>query len=98
MLQDILAKLQAGLANQEVEFPGSLKFDCGDEGVIVLADGAASDVDQETDCTLKMSSKNLVKLIKGDLNPMTAVMMGKIKISGNPGIAMKMADLLKAAR
>ena len=94
MLADILPKLQAGLESKS--FEGSLKFDCGDAGVIVLADGTATDVDQDTDCTLRLSEDNLIKLLTGNLNAMSAVMLGKIKISGNPAVAMKLADLLKA--
>ncbi|MFY9209937.1 MAG: SCP2 sterol-binding domain-containing protein [Aestuariivita sp.] len=94
MLSEILPELQAGLENRP--FEGSLKFDCGEAGVIVLADGTATDVDRDTDCTLTLSEENLVKLLTGKLNAMTAVMMGKIKISGNPAVAMRLADLLKA--
>ncbi|WP_299921870.1 SCP2 sterol-binding domain-containing protein [uncultured Pelagimonas sp.] len=94
MLQDLLPRLQQGLETKS--FEGSLKFDCGEDGVIVLADGTASYQEQDTDCTLKLSSDNLIKLLSGNLKPMTAVMMGKIKISGNPAVAMKLADLLKA--
>lgn len=93
MLQELLPRLQQGLENKS--FDGSLKFDCGEDGVIVLADGTASDQDRETDCTLKLSADNLMQLLAGKLNPMTAVMMGKIKISGNPKVAMSLADLLK---
>lgn len=93
MLNELLPKLQAALETKT--FDGSLKFDCGDDGVIVLADGTATDVDQDTDCSLKMSQDDVAKLLSGKLNPMTAVMMGKIKISGNPTVAMKLADLLK---
>jgi len=95
-MDEILAKLQKGLESQS--FDGSLKFDCGADGVIVLADGTATNVDQDADCTLKMSKANLEKLLQGKLNPMMAVTMGKIKVSGNPGVAMKLADLLKNAR
>lgn len=93
MLQELLPRLQQGLENKS--FDGSLKFDCGEDGVIVLADGTASDQDRETDCTLKLSADYLMQLLAGKLNPMTAVMMGKIKISGNPKVAMSLADLLK---
>ncbi len=75
-------------------FIGSLKFDCGDAGVIVLADGTASTVDRDTDCTLKISEENLVKLLTGKLNPMTGVMMGKLKVSGDLSVAMGLAKLL----
>ena len=92
MLTDILPRLQRALETKA--FDGSLKFDCGTDGVIVLADGTATGVDQDTDCTLKLSSDNLVKLLSGKLNPMTALALGKIKISGNPSVALKLKDLL----
>lgn len=78
----------------EAPFQGSLKFDCGDEGVIVLADGTATTTDRETDCTLKISRDNLVKLLTGKLNPMTAMVTGKLKLSGDPAVAMRLAKLI----
>ena len=39
-------------------------------------------------CVVKTKPETLVSLIKGDLNPMMAVMTGKIKIS-NPGEMIK---------
>ncbi len=75
-------------------FEGSLKFDCGDEGVIVLAEGTASTEDRATDCTLRISRDNLVKLLTGQLNPMLALSLGKLKLSGDMGVAMRMARLI----
>lgn len=75
-------------------FSGSLKFDCGDDGVIVLADGTALTEDRETDCTLRLSRDNLVALLRGKLNPMMAMATGKLKLSGNPAVAMGLAKLL----
>ncbi|MDI3337787.1 SCP2 sterol-binding domain-containing protein [Defluviimonas aestuarii] len=75
-------------------FTGSLKFDCGEAGVIVLADGTASTTNRDTDCTLRISEENLVKLLTGKLNPMTGVMMGKLKVSGDLSVAMGLAKLL----
>ncbi|SDX39193.1 SCP-2 sterol transfer family protein [Ruegeria halocynthiae] len=75
-------------------FDGSLKFDCGDEGVIVLADNTASIEDRDTDCTIRISRDNLTKLLTGKLNPMTGVALGKLRISGNMGVAMKLGQLL----
>lgn len=75
-------------------FNGTLKFDCGDAGVIVLADGTATTTDRDTDCTLKLSTENLQSLLKGKLNPMMALATGKLKLSGNPAIAMGLAKLL----
>lgn len=91
-LSDIVDGIQRGLSGKT--FDGSLKFDCGADGVIVLADNQASTQDRETDCTLRLSTDNLKKLLTGNLNPMTAVVMGKIKISGDMSVAMKLGKLI----
>ena len=75
-------------------FSGSLKFDCGAAGVIVLADGTATTVNRDTDCTLRLSVENLVSLLKGKLNPMMALATGKLKLAGNPAVALGLAKLL----
>ena len=91
-LDDIAAEIRKVLATRT--FTGSLKFDCGTEGQIVLADGSAFLDDRETDCTLRLSRENLVKLLKGNLNPMLAMATGKMKLTGNPLVAMNLARLL----
>jgi len=92
-LEEIAERIRAGLGGKA--FDGSLKFDCGEDGVIVLADGSATTEDRAADCTLSLSQDNLVKLLTGKLNPMTGLMMGKLKVSGNPAVAMKLSQLLK---
>ena len=91
-LDDIAAQMRNVL--QTKSFSGSLKFDFGADGLIVLADGTASTEDRATDCTLALSEENLVKLLKGKLNPMTALATGKLKLSGNPMVAMSLAKLI----
>lgn len=91
-LQDIADRIQTGLNG--ARFDGSLKFDCGDDGSIVLAENKASATDQDTDCTICLSQDNLVKLLTGNLNPMTGVMMGKLKVSGDMSVALKLGKLL----
>lgn len=91
-LEDIAAEIRKGLAGQS--FDGSLKFDCGDDGVIVLAGNDATTLDTDADCTLRLSAANLSKLLAGKLNPATAVMMGKIKVSGDISVAMKLSKLI----
>lgn len=92
-LTQITEKIERGLAKRP--FEESLKLDCGDDGVIVLRDGALSRDDQPTDCTISMTCANLEKLMAGKLNPMTAFAMGKIKVSGDVSIAMRLGQLLK---
>lgn len=47
----------------------------------------------EAECVIKASDEDFVKIATGDMNPMMAMMMGKLKIS-NPGAMMKYAKML----
>lgn len=75
----------------------SIKLNLKGEGIIhVNSHGeknVVSNEDLPADCTVSITPKNFQKLIKGDLNPMMAVMMGKIKIEGDMSVAMKLKDL-----
>lgn len=50
--------------------------------------------DKDADCSIIMSVENAKKFLRGDLNPMTAYMLGKIKIKGDMGIALKLSQLI----
>lgn len=69
-----------------------------DQGVVYIdatqSPAVVSNEDKPADCELQISIDNLVKLSNGDLNPMMAVMMGKLKIKGDMGIAMKMGQIM----
>jgi acyl-CoA dehydrogenase len=74
----------------------TLKFDFGGQQLFIDGTGpsnAVSAVDGQADCTIKLSQEDFSKLIKGELNPMGAVMSGKIKIDGDMGLAMKLQNL-----
>tara|TARA_B110000285_G_scaffold1806_1_gene1944 strand:+ start:245 stop:538 length:294 start_codon:yes stop_codon:yes gene_type:complete len=76
---------------------GTLKFEV--DGLIVYVDGSGnsnivSQENNEADCTIATTAEVLLDLKNGDLNPMMAVMGGKIKISGDMGLAMKVQSLL----
>ncbi|KUP94833.1 SCP2 sterol-binding domain-containing protein [Tritonibacter horizontis] len=92
MLEAIAADIRKGLVGKS--FEGSMTFDCGADGVVVLDNGRVDTQAQPTDCTLRLSSDNLKKLLRGDLNPMTAVMMGKIKVSGDMSVALRLGKLI----
>ncbi len=75
----------------------TLKFDFGDEKVYIDGTGdenVVSTDDNDAECLIIVSKENFVKLTTGDLNPMGAVMTGKIKIKGDMGVAMKLQSLL----
>jgi putative sterol carrier protein len=96
-----LAEITAGLAAraaQNTDFGHSVKFDFGDDGLILL-DGTktpptVSNADGEAECTITMSLENFVALSSGDLDPATAFMMGKLKVEGSMGVALKLQSLL----
>ena len=71
-----------------------------DDGAVLFLDATEdpavlSRTDDTADCTIKMSSANLIKLMDGKLDPMLAYAMGKLKVSGKTGIAMKLASTFK---
>ncbi|SIS51738.1 SCP-2 sterol transfer family protein [Roseivivax lentus] len=91
-LEELADMLRPGLTRHPLS--ESLKFDCGEAGAITLDGAEARVADDPADCTIRISDANLEKLLKGKLNPMTAFAMGKIKVSGDVSVAMKLSKLL----
>lgn len=78
-------------------FGAKLKFVVDDQAIFIDGSGEANVVtmsDEEADCTITATAETIQKLRKGDLNPMMAVMTGKLKIKGDMGLAMKLQSLL----
>lgn len=96
-----LEEITEGMRDKVGEDSGldaTLKFDFGDDGVIFL-DGASTpntvtNEDKDADCTMKISKENFLAMVNGDLDGTTAFMMGKLKIEGNMGVAMKLQSVL----
>ena len=59
-----------------------------DDGAVSVAEGAG-----EADCTISASEETLVKIAKGEANPTTAYMSGKLKIKGDMAAALKLQKL-----
>ncbi|XP_053325147.1 sterol carrier protein 2 [Spea bombifrons] len=49
--------------------------------------------DKKADCTITMADSDLLALMTGKINPQTAFFQGKLKITGNMGMAMKLQSL-----
>lgn len=95
-IESILSAISAQAANV-APFGAKLKFVMGD--TILLIDGTGdsnivSQDDVEAACTIIMDPDTFLQLKSGDLNPMMAVMSGKIKIKGDMGLAMKLQSLI----
>lgn len=75
----------------------SIKFLLDDQPIFIDGTGDANVVtteDKEASCTIITTAEVFEQLKSGDLNPMMAVMGGKVKIQGNMGLAMKLQSLL----
>jgi putative sterol carrier protein len=91
--QELVSKMQE--ANAWV--PGKrVKIDFGDQGVVML-DGAASQVTEDdgtADTTIKVGWDDWQQLAAGQLDGMTAFMMGKLKVEGDMSNAMQLQSVL----
>ena len=75
----------------------TLKFKIDDEVIYLDGTGEENQVsneDKDADCMISTSGDNFQKLFKGELNPMMAVMTGKVKVKGDMGVAMKLKSLM----
>lgn len=75
-----------------------VKFNFGDDGVLTI-DGKSTpntvtndDVDADTTVTMKLD--DFKQMANGELDPTGAFMMGKIKVSGDMTVAMKLSQVI----
>lgn len=98
-LDELLSDMQSK-AEKLKELNHTVLFDLGDDGKILL-DATGDEVkitanpdNDDAETTLALSVGNMEKLINGDLNPMVAFTLGKLKVFGSKGIALKLSSLL----
>lgn len=76
----------------------TLKFDCGTDGVIYI-DGKStpntvSNDDTDAECTVGITLDNLNAMLAGELEPATGFMMGKLKVTGDMSVAMRLQRVI----
>ena len=85
----------------EAWVPGKrVKLDLGDQGVVML-DGASRSVsedDGDADTTIRVSWDDWQQMAAGQLDGMTAFMMGKLKVEGDMSNAMQLQGVLAKLR
>jgi putative sterol carrier protein len=91
--QELVERMQQGqawVAGKRV------KIDFGDQGPVML-DGAAQQVTEEdgaADTTIKVGWDDWQQMAAGQLDGMTAFMMGKLKVEGDMSNAMQLQGVL----
>ena len=76
------------------DFGGSAKFDIEGEGSIIMDASGARASEEDADVTLSADVETFQGILSGDTNPTSAFMTGKLKVSGDMGLAMKLASVL----
>jgi putative sterol carrier protein len=75
----------------------SYRFDIEGAGnwLVAVDDGQVSVTEStaDADCVIRMKEDVLLRLIRGEQNPTTAFMTGKIKVDGNMALALKLQSL-----
>ena len=77
----------------------TLKFDCGDDGVIFIDANTVPNVvtNENTDaaCTVKITLADLDSMLSGDLDPMAAFSLGKLQLDSDMAVAMKLGNIMQ---
>jgi putative sterol carrier protein len=96
-LDEVTARMR-GRVGEDSGLGAKVKFDFGADGVILLdatqTPNVVSNEDAEADCTIRISLDDFVEMGAGELSPAMAFMMGKLKVDGDLGLAMKLQGLL----
>jgi len=100
-IEDVVNEIQSRRDTLK-ELDHTILFNLGDAGSVFLDTTedryqvTANPVNPDAECTITLSTENLVKLMDGTLNPMAAFTMGRLKVFGSKGVALKLNSLLDA--
>ena len=73
----------------------SLKLDFKGEGFIHVEGQSVTNDDAAADCTVVVSREDLLAMAKGELDPMSAMLRGRLKIKGDMAVAMQLQGMLR---
>jgi putative sterol carrier protein len=93
-LEELTERLRAGVG-ADSGLGASVKLDLKGEGFIHIDGGQVSNDDKPAQLTVRVSRADLEDLGKGRLNPMTAMIRGRLQLS-DMGLAMSMQPQMQA--
>ena len=97
-LEEITTKIKQKMA-MAAGLNAKVKIDFGDDGLIFVDTTQNPPVitneDSEADTTLVCSQDTFKGILAGTQDPNIAFMMGKLKVKGSMGIAMKLNSILE---
>ena len=93
-LEELTDRIRRAAASDK-EIGSSVKLDLKGEGVIHIAGSDVSNEDKPADLVVTVTKRDLEALGKGELDPVRAMMSGRMKLS-DMGLAMRLQPKIKA--
>lgn len=93
-LQDLTDRIRRATESGAVA-DASIKLDLKGEGFVHIAHGAVTNDDAPADLTVTIAMNDLRAMAKGELDPMRAMMSGRMRIS-DMALAMKLQPQIQS--
>lgn len=93
-LEELTERLRAAMAAGD-GLGRTVKLDLKGEGIIHIAGAEVTNDDKPADLTVRISRKDLEAMGKRQLDPMAAIMTGRLKLS-DMGLAMSLQPQIQA--
>ena len=94
-LEEITDRIRRGAAASGASVGKTIKLDLKGEGVIYIDGAQVSNEDAPADLTVTISRKDLEALGKRELDPMRAIMTGRMKLS-DMALAMRLQPAIQS--
>ncbi len=92
-VEELTARIRQAVASAE-DLGRSIKLDLKGEGIIHVAGSSVTNEDRPADLTVSISRQDLVAMGKGALDPMRAVMTGRMRLS-DMGLAFSLQSKIQ---
>jgi putative sterol carrier protein len=93
-LEELTDRIRRAAAS-DADLGKTVKLDLKGEGVIHIAGAAVTNDDKPADLTVTLAKRDLEALGKGELDPVRAMMSGRLKLS-DMGLAMQLQPKIQA--